>query len=158
MGVLRTRNCAVDESRGKTTHHNDLHIRTEASMSSVAARHRTTDGSAHRAAVRESVQSVTTYLCELLSGPLVGHITGVEVSTVNRWAAGSSKPKTPTEKRLRDTYQIARMLSGADNSDTIRAWFIGMNPSLNDETPSDVLREDRAREVLAAARAFMDGA
>lgn len=127
-------------------------------MSSIATRRQAASDTAHRAAVQESTQSVATYLCELLSTPLVGHIADVEVSTVNRWASGTSTPKTSAEKRLRDTYQIARMLSGTDDNHTIRAWFIGMNPQLDDETPSGALRDDRPRDVLAAARAFMDGA
>lgn len=38
----------------------------------------------------------------------------------------------------------------------IRAWFMGMNPQLGDESPIEALREGRVRDVMAAARAFVN--
>lgn len=49
------------------------------------------------------------------------------------------------------------MLKGDDADPTIRAWFMGMNPQLDDVSPAEALAEDRFREVLAAARAFLAG-
>ncbi|MCU1419892.1 MAG: hydrolase family protein [Mycetocola sp.] len=49
-----------------------------------------------------------------------------------------------------------QLLTTADSAAVARAWFMGMNPHLNDETPAEVLADGRTREVLAAARAFID--
>jgi hypothetical protein len=34
---------------------------------------------------------------------------------------------------------------------------MGLNPQLDDQAPADVLREDRLREALVAAKAFRVG-
>ena len=39
---------------------------------------------------------------------------------------------------------------------TARAWFIGGNPLLGEDTPLTAIREDRAREVMAAVRALLE--
>jgi hypothetical protein len=44
-----------------------------------------------------------------------------------------------------------------DSPHVARAWFIGMNPQLDDEAPADVIREGRLREALVAAQAFVSG-
>ena len=38
---------------------------------------------------------------------------------------------------------------------TIKAWFIGMNPELDDVSAAEVLRSGRVQDVLGAARAFL---
>jgi hypothetical protein len=38
-----------------------------------------------------------------------------------------------------------------------RAWFIGLNPQLDDDAPADAIREDRLKEALSAARAYIAG-
>ena len=37
-----------------------------------------------------------------------------------------------------------------------RAWFIGANPFLDEDTPLTATREARARSVVAAATAFVE--
>jgi hypothetical protein len=44
-----------------------------------------------------------------------------------------------------------------ESDHTIRAWFIGMNPQLDDESPIEAVLSGRHKEVLAAARAFLAG-
>ena len=39
----------------------------------------------------------------------------------------------------------------------IRAWFIGMNPQLDDESPAEVIREGRVKDALTAAKTFVSG-
>lgn len=123
------------------------------------ARRSSKEISAHRDTVRESWASVTSFLVELLGVPLVAHIADVDQSTIRRWASAQTRQvSAEKERRLRATHQIARMLLEHDASHTVRAWFIGMNPQLDDDAPADVLRNDRLKEALVAARAFMDGA
>ena len=40
---------------------------------------------------------------------------------------------------------------------TVRAWFVGLNPQLGDESPAAAVREGRTRDVLVAAKAFLAG-
>jgi len=83
-------------------------------------------------------------------------------STIRGGQHGRTSKRTPrdrTEQRLRDAFQIARLLTLADSAETARAWFIGMNPQLADRAPFAVLGEEpeAAPRVLAAAKAFVAG-
>jgi len=51
---------------------------------------------------------------------------------------------------------VQQLLLTADAPDVVCPWFMGMNPELNDETPAEALVDGRAREVMAAARAFVN--
>jgi hypothetical protein len=77
--------------------------------------------------------------------------------TVQRWISGEHSPTTVDEKRLRDSYHVYLLLSTVEGDHTIRAWFMGMNPQLQDESPVEALASDKAPEVMAAARAFVAG-
>jgi hypothetical protein len=44
-----------------------------------------------------------------------------------------------------------------DSSRVVKAWFIGLNPQLDDESPAEAIREGRLKEAMNAARAFVAG-
>ncbi len=50
------------------------------------------------------------------------------------------------------------MLEPVEADATIRAWFLGSNPQLDDLSPAEALHNGLNRETLAAARAFLAGA
>lgn len=58
---------------------------------------------------------------------------------------------------MRTAYQMFDLLESEESDHTIRAWFMGMNPQLDDESSAEALREDQHRAVMAAARAFLAG-
>ena len=114
---------------------------------------------AHRQAVRAPVPDVASYLQDLLSRRLVAYLAGVkDAKTVSRWANGEVKEvRQESEERLRLAYEIAQLLVHFDSPRIIKAWFIGLNPQLGDESPADAIREGRLKEAKAAARAFATG-
>ena len=126
----------------------------------MTTRMRVSDGNleSHRQAVSESVQDITRFLVDLLGTGLVAALANVEVVTVRRWAAGENTPTTVRERRLRTAAQVSRLLGTVDADHTVRAWFIGMNPQLGDDAPIDVIAHDGYKDVLTAARAFIDAA
>lgn len=67
-------------------------------------------------------------------------------------------PQEDSEHRLRAAHQVARLLLAVDADQTVRAWFIGMNPQLDDEAPIDAIAAGDTKAVLAAARSFIEGA
>jgi hypothetical protein len=78
--------------------------------------------------------------------------------TVARWAQGTvTDLRQEAEQRLRAAYEIASLLAQFESPQTIRAWFMGLNPHLDDVSPAAALREGRLAEALAAARAFVAG-
>jgi hypothetical protein len=95
-------------------------------------------------------------LREALSPTLLAAIAGVsDAKAVGEWARGRRKPAPEALARLRDAHHVLTILRRHEAPDTIRAWFRGMNPDLEDKSPALTLREN-PQAVLAAARAFVD--
>jgi hypothetical protein len=99
------------------------------------------------------IAQVTT-LKTLLGPRLMSLTMGVDPVTVDRWIAGQTHPRLNNEKRIRATHQVHELLKGVEASPTIRAWFMGMNPQLDDRSPAEAIAEGDLRAVLVAARAF----
>jgi hypothetical protein len=109
----------------------------------------------HRQATRLGMPIIVGSLQDILGQRLVAVIAGVSDSkAVSKWARGGRTPHPDTEQRLRNAYQIVQLLLERESAETVRAWFVGMNPDLEDQAPALVLGEDPVR-VLQAARAFL---
>lgn len=113
----------------------------------------------HSRAVRVSISDAANLLQDLLSQRITAFITGKDSKTIARWVNGESTEirDQETERRLRTAYEIALLLLVHDSPQTVKAWFISMNPQLDDLSPSEVLRDGELRDVVAAARAFVVG-
>jgi hypothetical protein len=113
----------------------------------------------HRSTVEATIADVAAFLQDAMGQRLVAFIVGVEdPKTVGRWARGDRTPRDPThERRLRAAHQIFQLLLTEESPYTVRAWFVGLNPQLDDESPAVALSEGRERDVLVAARAFLAG-
>jgi hypothetical protein len=121
-------------------------------------RRRTPATDAHQKAVAFEVADVARYLQDALGQKLVAYMAGVaDPKRVGRWAQGVQAPRDEAERRLRAAFQIFHLLLSEESAHVTRAWFIGMNPQLNDDSPSDAIREGRLKEALAAAKAFIAG-
>jgi hypothetical protein len=118
---------------------------------------RSTEASAHARSVRVDIAGVATFLGENLGTTLTAFIAGVEKKTVQRCAHGESQPRPQVEQRLRAAFQIFTLVAAADSPHTVRAWFTGMNPQLDDLSPAEALAQGDDRAVMAAARAYLAG-
>jgi hypothetical protein len=113
---------------------------------------------AHRQVTESSIEQITQYLEEVLGRKLVATLAEVkDPKAVARWASGERAPRPPAEERLRVAYQIFRLLLTAESPHTVRAWFLGLNPQLADESPILVIQEGRFQEAMVAARAYIAG-
>lgn len=113
---------------------------------------------AHRTSVDYSIKDVAEVLRHQLGQKLTGYIAGVQdAKAVAAWSQGKRKPQPEADKRLRAALQVFVLLQSEENAHTARAWMIGMNPQLGDETPAGALRDGRLKDVLAAARAYIAG-
>ncbi len=112
--------------------------------------------SAHTESVQISAQDLSERLARVLGRHVLAVATGRDVRTIQRWVSGRTVGDAD-ERRLRDTYQVYSLLASVEGDHTIRAWFVGMNPQLEDVAPAEALGENRARDVMAAARAFVNG-
>lgn len=103
------------------------------------------------------VRSIAEFLVEHLGPQLLALTVGVDDRTVRRWAReANAAPRFESELRLRSAYQVFQMLQQVEAPSTIRAWFMGMNPQLDDRSPAEGIRDGDAKAVLAAARAFVN--
>jgi hypothetical protein len=115
------------------------------------------DQIAHDEATRATTAELAQFLQDLLGQKLTAAMVGLQdPKAVGAWARGERCPHTSTEKSLRHAYRIARLLKQVESPQTIRAWFVGMNPLLDDEAPAELLSKEPVR-VLQAARAFLAG-
>jgi hypothetical protein len=101
------------------------------------------------------VADVAAALQEHLGQALLGVIVDKNVRTLARWANATVRPPHASEKLLRDTLQVFELLTSVDSPDVARAWFMGMNPQLDDASPVEALSDGRSRDVMVAARAYI---
>ena len=110
-------------------------------------------------AIRRDASELTTGLREILGAQLVAYLGSVrETRAVREWAEGTRRPSAATVERLRLAYRAARLLERRESRGVVQAWFQGLNPQLQDESPAKVIREGNPDQVgaavLAAARSF----
>jgi hypothetical protein len=111
----------------------------------------------HRQATAASISDIARFLQEVLSRRLTAYIAGVQDGkTVTRWANGEVTEirDIEVERRLRAAYEMTLMLLTFESPLTIRSWFIGMNPDLDDASPADAVRNDNLKEAMSAAWVF----
>jgi hypothetical protein len=113
---------------------------------------------AHRETVQASISDVAAFLDEVLGAKLTAYMVDVsEPRTITRCAKEERAPRAASEERLRNIAYIFRLLNTEESPHTVRAWFVGINPQLDDESPAEAIREGRIRDVLVAAKAFLAG-
>jgi hypothetical protein len=112
----------------------------------------------HERATRANIADVAKYLQDLLGQKLTALIAGVQdPKAVGEWARSKRHPQPDAEQRLRAAFQIAELLLQAEAPQTVRAWFVGMNPFLDDRSPALVIAEGDSIRAIQAARAFLAG-
>lgn len=105
--------------------------------------------------VHELVRQLNAHL-----GPtLVAALAGVRDRKLPlKWATPDGPtPRAEPERRLRMAHRLWGHLSAAENEHVARAWFIGANPRLGEESPVMKLREGDLPAVMNAAKAFIEG-
>ncbi len=111
---------------------------------------------AHRRSVVVNQRDLVEALTSKLGTKLVAFIVDRDVSTISRWKGGKEAGEAALLP-LRIAYQVVQMLERHEADPTIRAWFMGSNPQLDDMSPAEALHDGLNRETLAAARAFLAG-
>ncbi|MFG2296162.1 XRE family transcriptional regulator [Streptomyces sp. NPDC048603] len=105
-----------------------------------------------------STSDVARFLQDNLGPRLTAHIADIgDHEQVGKWAAGEIIPLPASEQRLRAALSVIQLIQNAESLYTARAWMIGMNPQLEDQAPAQCIADGRERDVLVAARAYVDG-
>jgi len=108
-----------------------------------------------------TTQEMVAKVQEVLSTRLTALITlrnvenpeldrNIDAHAVRRWATGEEEPSDIASERLRHTYNIINEMLEFEGMPTVRAWFLGMNPYLNDGNPALMIAVD-PEEVHNAA-------
>lgn len=113
----------------------------------------------HAKTTRLSSQELARQLNEHLGATLVAVLAGVRDRKLPyKWAAdGGPIPGDERYQKLLAAHRIWTMISQADGAYVARAWFIGANPLLDEQSPVMRLRAGDIPTVLAAAQAFAEG-
>ncbi len=119
------------------------------------------DLEAHRQAVTAAFPHVVRSLVSIIGRKQTAYIASVkDARAIDRWLENAS-PQKDVEPRIRLAYHVASMLHQVDSAGVVQAWFVGLNPELNDAVPITLLREGNletdGKRVLNAARAFVAG-
>ncbi|KMS86697.1 XRE family transcriptional regulator [Streptomyces regensis] len=113
---------------------------------------------AHRDTAGQPVAEIARFLQDTFSQRVAAHIAGVDdPKQVGRWAAGKNTPRFDSEFRLRTAYHVFTYIADCENRHIARAWMMGMNPQLEDDSPIHAIADGRFKEVMAAARSFRAG-
>ncbi|MFD9379997.1 XRE family transcriptional regulator [Streptomyces sp. NPDC059999] len=113
---------------------------------------------AHAITVRMHIDEIARFLQDNLGQRLTARLAGIsDPKQVGRWASGDSVPRHDAEERLRAALQVFQLIQDAESLYTARAWMIGMNPQLEDQAPAQCIADGRLRDVMVAARAYVDG-
>ena len=120
------------------------------------------DLAAHRRAIQAPFAEIVAELAEILGKKLTAYASGVkDTRVVERWIQGGVEPYKDADRRIRLAYQIAKTLSEHDSARVAQAWFMGLNPELQDRTPIRLLKDEDIEkvgpELLNAMRAFLAG-
>jgi hypothetical protein len=117
-----------------------------------------TRSEANRKALQTPLAQIVAELQQILSQRVVAFTAGVNSRTIQRWANEKDEEhvrNADATRRLRAAYEIVILLLDYDSPFTVKAWFIGPNPHLTDESPSEAIRQDRLKDALGAAGSFI---
>jgi signal transduction histidine kinase len=110
---------------------------------------------AYQESVREEPARIAQFLQATLGQKLTAYAVGVrDPRAIGHYTRGR-EPRDDTLVRLRDLFEITRLLVAHESPATVRAWMIGSNPQLGDYAPIELLHDDDVEPVFTAADAFL---
>ncbi|APF41075.1 hypothetical protein [Neomicrococcus aestuarii] len=116
-----------------------------------------TERAIHHQVTQIGIADIVAYLLGNLGPTMTTALAGKSLQTIRRYAKGALDVPETAEKQLRDAYHVFTYLAQVDSPATVRAWFMGMNPQLDDKSPIEELVGGHPSDVLAAAKAFVTG-
>ena len=112
---------------------------------------------AHANTTRMDDHEVARRLVNHLGATAVAALAGSkDAKAPFRWMK-ETNPSAGASERMRVAHRVWQVLADGENEQTARAWFVGANPLLGEQSPVSALREGKCTEVLQAATAFLDG-
>ena len=112
----------------------------------------------HSDTTRMNIHDLVRELNQNVGATVVQAMAGVKDRTSPfEWAKPDGRPpRADTEARLRLGYRVWRTLAMAEGKHVALAWLMGANPRLDEELPILYIQQQRTREVIGAAEAFVN--
>ncbi len=113
---------------------------------------------AHHTTAKRSIGEIAKSLQGTLGTALLMYMLDIkDPKTITRWANGQveSIRNIEVERRLRAVDQMVTMLLDVDPADSLRGWFLGMNPVLDDLSPAEAVQAGELSEALSAAASYV---
>ncbi|MGN6405927.1 hypothetical protein [Sinomonas sp.] len=109
-------------------------------------------------ATRMNFHDLVRELNENVGATVVQTMAGVKTRTSPyKWAKPDGPvPGPEVESRLRLGYRVWKTLASAEGRNVALAWLMGSNPRLDEDLPVLYIQQQRTREVIGAAEAFVD--
>lgn len=109
---------------------------------------------AYQASIDNTTAEIAAELQNALGQKMMSFMLDVQPRTFGEWATGKASPRGKNNDALRHIAHIYNVLADVDDKHTIRLWFVGMNPMLDDDAPVEIIRDGQFKAALAAARSF----
>lgn len=118
----------------------------------------TTRNEIYRDTTRMNIHDLVRELNENLGATVVQSMAGVRDRTSPfKWAKPDGpEPRPEVEARLRLGYRVWKTLVLSEGKNVALAWLLGANPRLDEEAPVLYIQQERTREVIGAAEAFVN--
>jgi uncharacterized protein (DUF2384 family) len=99
-----------------------------------------------------TARKVEALTVDFKSGAAVADLLGVSRSRVSRWLRGAGIDPLNAE-RVDLLELVWSNLLRLYDPETARSWLFGLNPTLGDRRPIDLIRAGKAEELMRAIRA-----
>lgn len=100
--------------------------------------------------VRELNDNVGTTVVQTMAG-------SKDRTSPHKWAKPDGpEPRPEVEARLRLGYRVWKTLEMTEGRNVALAWLLGANPRLGENLPVLYIQQQRTRDVLGAAEAFVN--
>lgn len=118
----------------------------------------TTIAQVYSQTARMDIHEMTRQLNAHLGPTIVAALAGAkDKGQAIRWARPDGpRPRAEAVGRLQLAHRAWTQLSIGENEHVARAWFLGGNPFLGEDTPVTAIREDRRKEVMNAVAALLE--
>lgn len=118
----------------------------------------TTRNEIHQDTTRMNIHDLVRELNENVGAVVVQTMAGVKDRTSPyKWAKPDGpEPRQDIVDRLRLGYRVWKTVAMADGKHVALAWLMGANPRLEENLPVLYIQQQRSREVIGAAEAFVN--
>lgn len=112
---------------------------------------------AHDKSTKLKIDEIATFLEEVLGQRLTAEMLQISNhKLLGKWKNRQQMPGSlDTQDKLRKIYQLTYLLNQFEKPLTVRAWFLGMNPDLDDKLALDLIKDNNFHSVLKAIESYI---